>query len=73
MLRVTQTILWVRLERDTFDLAGILISTLQMAVIGIALSLFLGGIWGALVIARRRREGDWHPTGHLGLDTHGVR
>ena len=73
MLRATQTILWVRLERESFDLAGILISTFQIAAIGIALSLLLGGLWGALLIARRRREGDWHPTGHLDLDPYGVR
>jgi len=66
-------VLWVRLERDTFDLAGILISSLQMSVICIGVSLLVGGLWGAYRIARRRREAQWHPAGSLDLETHGAR
>jgi len=73
MLRATQTILWVRLERDSFDLAGVLVSSLQMAGICVAVSLLLGGLWGAYLIVRRRREAVWYPEGHLDLETHVAR
>ncbi len=69
MLRVTETIMWVRVERESFDLAGILISSFQIAGICIGVSLFFGGLWGAYLILRRRRESAWQPAGHLGLET----
>jgi len=63
------SVIWVRLEKESFDLAGILISSIEMTLIGIAVSLCLGGIWAAYLITRRRRESQWHPAGHLDLET----
>ncbi len=57
---VTETITWVKVEKPVFDLAGVLINSLSLALLCATTAFLCGGMLGGILIARalrRRRLG----------------
>jgi hypothetical protein len=53
------SVIWVRVEKPVFDLAGVILSSLGFTAICVALALVLGSVWGTWLILWRRG----HPEG----------
>jgi hypothetical protein len=50
-------IIWVRIERPTFDLVGVVLSSLGITGICVGVALSLGALFGSyLILSGRRRE-----------------
>ena len=56
VLLLTQQVTWVKVPRPSFDLAGVLISSLSLAGICAAIAFCLGAAFGVTLILRNRRE-----------------
>jgi ABC-type spermidine/putrescine transport system permease subunit II len=56
------SVTWIRVERPVFDLVGVLVSSLSLAVILAGIALVLGSLAG-LAIIRHRRNTDGSPLG----------
>ena len=56
MLVLAQGVTWVKVPRPTFDLAGVLISSLSLAGICALVACALGAVFGVTLIVRHRRE-----------------
>jgi hypothetical protein len=63
-----QAVTWVRVEKPVFDLAGVLVSSLEMSLICAAVALLFGSLLGAALIRRaaHRQAGELR-AGSLGL------
>jgi ABC-type spermidine/putrescine transport system permease subunit II len=56
------SITWIKIERPVFDLVGVIVSSLSLAVILAGLALVLGVLAGLAIIRfRRRHEADSAP------------
>jgi hypothetical protein len=47
---------WVKVEKPTFDLVGVVLGSFQLAGVLLAAALALGVAFGVLFVLRRRRE-----------------
>jgi hypothetical protein len=47
---------WIRVEKPTFDLLGVLLSSLELTGFILAFALVLGIVLGVSLILRRRRS-----------------
>jgi hypothetical protein len=54
---VHETITWIRLERPTFDLVGVLITALGFTAVCVGVAVVLGSVLGWYFIHRNTREG----------------
>jgi LPXTG-motif cell wall-anchored protein len=74
MFLAAPQITWIRVEKPSFDLAGILISSITFSLILIGIALLLGGGLGFLFIRRHKHVLDDAdappPVVRLGLDSH---
>jgi hypothetical protein len=52
---LASTIIYVRVQKPTFDLVGVVLSSLGLAGICAVVALFLGAALGVATIVRRRR------------------
>ncbi len=70
MIRVlTETVTWVKVEKPSFDLAGVLLSSLGFAAICAVVTICFGSLLGGLFIARARaRERRGEEAEPLGLE-----
>jgi hypothetical protein len=50
-------ITWVRVEKPSFDLMGVVLGSFRLAGFLLVLALLLGGLVGVIVITWRRRRG----------------
>jgi hypothetical protein len=50
-----RVVTWVRVERPTFDLIGVILSTFQLTGILLVAALVLGTVIGASLVYARRR------------------
>jgi hypothetical protein len=48
---------WIRVEKPTFDLVGVLLSSLELTVLILAVALVLGTLLGLRLIRKRRPAG----------------
>jgi hypothetical protein len=48
---------WIKVERPTFDLVGVIISSFQLTGVLLLAALTIGGLLGLSMILRRRRPG----------------
>ena len=55
-MTVAQSVTWIKVERPTFDLAGVLISSLQITGGLFVIALLLGTLFGLTLLWRRRRQ-----------------
>jgi hypothetical protein len=51
-----ESVIWIKVERPTFDLAGVLISSLQITGGLFVIALVLGSLFGLTLLWRRRRQ-----------------
>ena len=56
LLTLAQKVTWVKVPKPTFDLAGVLISSLSLAGICAAIAFGLGALLGATLIFRTRHQ-----------------
>lgn len=61
-------VIWIRLEKPTFDLIGVLLSALGITGICVGIALTLGGCFGVLLIRRGRERVPFEPELGLGLN-----
>jgi hypothetical protein len=50
------SVIWIRLEKPTFDLIGVILSSLGITGICVGVALALGACWGFVLIRRGRRR-----------------
>ena len=63
---------WVKVEKPTFDLMGVVLGSFRLAGFLLALALVLGALTGILVVLlRRRREAPSLPLGDVSLHLDG--
>jgi hypothetical protein len=53
---VAESVTWVKVERPSFDLAGVLISSLQITGGLLIVALVLGTVFGLTLVWRRRKQ-----------------
>jgi hypothetical protein len=63
-------VIWVRVEPPTFDLVGVLLSSLAFAAIAVGIAFTLGAGFGWLLIRRSRRAADDVTPLQLDIDPH---
>ena len=51
-----ESVIWIKVAKPTFDLAGVLLSSLGLTGILVVVALLLGLVIGLSLIIRRRRE-----------------
>ncbi len=56
-LVASETVTWIKVDRPTFDLVGVVLSSLGLAGICAAVALGLGTVLGVGFIVRGRRDG----------------
>ena len=57
--RLTETVTWIKVDRPTFDLVGVVLNALGLAGICAAVAFVLGIVLGVVFIRRSRRRPDW--------------
>jgi hypothetical protein len=62
ILMLAQGVTWVKVPKPTFDLAGVLISSLSLAGICFGIAFALGAAFGLTLILRQRRHPDLRET-----------
>jgi hypothetical protein len=50
---------WIKVDRPTFDLVGLVLGSIGLAAVLAALALGLGLLLGVFIIHRRRNEPGW--------------
>ena len=53
-----EVIYWIKVEKPTFDLAGVLVSSLELTTLLVGVALMLGMAIGLSMILSRRRGSD---------------
>ena len=61
------SVTWIKVERPVFDLVGVIVSSLSLALILFLLALFLGCLAGLAIIRYRRRHEAENAPLQLGL------
>jgi hypothetical protein len=56
-LQPGESVVWIKVTKPTFDLFGVLVSSLSLTGILLGLALLLGAAFGLSLILRRRRAG----------------
>ena len=51
-----ESVIWIKVAKPTFDLVGVLLSSLGLTTILMGVALVLGIVFGLSLIIRRRRE-----------------
>ena len=62
------SVIWIRLEKPTFDLIGVILSSFGITGICVGVALVLGACWGLVLIRRGRRRVAFEPELELRLD-----
>jgi hypothetical protein len=61
-------VIWIRLEKPSFDLIGVILSSLGFTGICVGVAIALGSCWGLLLIRRGRSRVRFEPDIALGLN-----
>jgi hypothetical protein len=56
-LQPGETVVWIKVTKPTFDLLGVLVSSLSLTGILLGVAVLLGAAFGLSLILKRRREG----------------
>jgi ABC-type spermidine/putrescine transport system permease subunit II len=54
---ITETVTWIRVEKPTFDLIGVVLGSLALAAALVSLALVLGLVFALVLIRRDRHPG----------------
>ena len=63
-----ESVVWIKVTKPTFDLVGVLMSSLGLTTILVGVAIVLGTVVGLSLIIRRRREALGHAWGSGSLD-----
>ncbi len=55
MNQLAQTVTWIKVEKPTFDLVGVVLGSFQLAGVLLLAALVLGLVFGAALVITRRR------------------
>jgi hypothetical protein len=55
MLSIAPAVTWIKVEKPTFDLVGVVLGSFQLAGVLLLVALALGIVFGAALIRSRRR------------------
>ena len=55
MTNLGPAVTWIKVEKPTFDLVGVVLSSFRLAGILLVLALVLGCVFGAALVLTRRR------------------
>lgn len=55
MLSIGPAVTWIKVEKPTFDLVGVVLGSFQLAGVLLLVALALGIVFGAALIRARRR------------------
>ncbi len=55
MLSIGPAVTWIKVEKPTFDLVGVVLGSFHLAGVLLLVALFLGIVFGAALIRARRR------------------
>ena len=55
MLSIGPAVTWIKVEKPTFDLVGVVLGSFQLAGVLLLVALVLGIVFGAALIRARRR------------------
>jgi hypothetical protein len=55
-VKVAESVTWIKVEHPSFDLAGVLISSLEITGGLLIIALCLGTLFGLTLVWRRRRQ-----------------
>jgi hypothetical protein len=55
MLSIEPAVTWIKVEKPTFDLVGVVLGSFQLAGVLLLFALALGIVFGAALIRSRRR------------------
>ena len=59
-MQTPANVTWIKVDRPSFDLWGVLVSSLSLTGLLALLAVLLGAVLGIMLIRRRRRQ----PTAH---------
>jgi len=65
---VPGSVIWIRLEKPTFDLIGVILSSFGITGICVGVAIALGACWGLVLIRRGRSRAPLQQELALGLD-----
>ena len=63
-----ESVVWIKVAKPTFDLVGVLMSSLALTTVLVGVAVFLGIVFGLFLIIRRRREALGHVFDAVSLD-----
>jgi hypothetical protein len=63
-----ESVIWIKVTKPTFDLVGVLLSSLGLTTILVGVAVILGIVFGLSLIIRRRRETMGHVLAAASLD-----
>jgi hypothetical protein len=52
---IGQAVTWIKVEKPTFDLVGVVLGSFRLAGILLVVAVILGALFGAVLIRSRRR------------------
>ncbi len=55
MSTLGQTVTWIKVEKPSFDLIGVVLGSFKLAGVILLIALLLGAVFGAALILSRRR------------------
>jgi ABC-type spermidine/putrescine transport system permease subunit II len=55
MMSIGPTVTWIKVEKPTFDLVGVVLGSFELAGVLVVVALVLGILFGAALIRSRRR------------------
>ena len=61
-------VIWIRLEKPSFDLIGVVLSSFGITGVCIGVAMLLGACWGVALIRRGRSRQPFQTDVSLGLD-----
>ena len=63
-----ESVVWIKVTKPTFDLVGVLLSSLGLTTLLVGVALVLGTVFGLSLIIRRRRQTLGQVLGGVSLD-----
>lgn len=66
-LAPNEVITWIKVERESFDILGVIVASLGFTGLCIALAAFCGSILGVAFILRGRRDRQLAAGDHVGI------
>lgn len=61
-------VLWIRVEKPTFDLIGVVLASFGITAICVGVAIAFGACWGIVLIRRSRQRVPFEPELALGLN-----